>query len=199
MAAFSLLVLVMLFKKPDTVSAIADLCMAGAAIYAAWNAKDWLTPLKRNISFDELVKCIKDIEFIFLELEKNTFKEVALHTKSDEKTYMDKIKNIDSIIDKISSIHLNLIIIEGLGYKIDSYFMEEINKLKLSVKKMKEILRESQSITGSYKNDTIDEKIKSNNATIKIINNTLTFNEILNDYYLFKDKFQISIRNLLNP
>ncbi|GKX45254.1 hypothetical protein Pcaca03_00060 [Pectobacterium carotovorum subsp. carotovorum] len=66
----------------DWVIAVANVCMAFAATYAAWNAKDWLTPLKINFSFNELVKCIKDIESIFFDLE-NTFKEVALHTKSD--------------------------------------------------------------------------------------------------------------------
>lgn len=41
-AVLSLIMLTMLFKKPDTVSAFANLCMAGAALYAAYNAKDWL-------------------------------------------------------------------------------------------------------------------------------------------------------------
>lgn len=57
-AVLSLVMLVMLFTIPDTVSAIADLCMAGAAVFAAYHAKDWLSPKINDRKFkfaDELI------------------------------------------------------------------------------------------------------------------------------------------------
>ncbi|MEQ9995624.1 hypothetical protein [Pectobacterium versatile] len=56
--ALSLIILVMLFTTPDTVSAIADLCMASAAVFAAYHAKDWLSPKINDRKFkfaDELI------------------------------------------------------------------------------------------------------------------------------------------------
>ncbi|MFJ5420276.1 hypothetical protein ACIPSQ_06440 [Pectobacterium parvum] len=185
----------LVFEKSiaDWVSSTANVCMAGAALYAAFHAKDWLTPLKRNFSFNELVKCIKDIESILFELE-NTFKEVATHTQSDEETYIKKINKIDNISREISSIESNLIIIQGLGYKIDSHFIEEIKKIQSSVEKTKEILEKVQSIPGNHEYNT-REAIDS---TIKIINIATIFNEILDNYHSSKKVFRTSISNLLN-
>ncbi|POE24983.1 hypothetical protein BV923_00735 [Pectobacterium odoriferum] len=199
--AFSLGVIVIcfldawVFEKSiaDWVSASANTLMAGAALYAAFHAKDWLTPLKRNFSFNELVKCIKDIESILFELE-NTFKEVATHTQSDEETYIKKINKIDNISREISSIESNLIIIQGLGYKIDSNFIEEIKKIQSSVKKTKEILEEVQSISGHYEDNTRE----AIDATIKILNIATIFNEILDNYHSSKKVFRTSISDLLN-
>ncbi|POE40251.1 hypothetical protein [Pectobacterium odoriferum] len=185
----------LVFEKSiaDWVSSTANVVMAGAALYAAFHAKDWLTPLKRNFSFNELVKCIKDIESILFELE-NTFKEVATHTQSDEETYIKKINKIDNISREISSIESNLIIIQGLGYKIDSHFIEEIKKIQSSVEKTKEILEKVQSIPGNHEYNT-REAIDS---TIKIINIATMFNEILDNYHSSKKVFRTSVSDLLN-
>lgn len=137
-AVLSLIMLVMLFKKPDTVSAIADLCMAAAAIFAAYHAKDWLSPSLRNKGFDLAVDLISSIYPKLIDNLKENY------TYNDHITeYFQEIESKINHAERYETGFFSFTL--QLKNKELSYFINDNYKLKLKeleskIKKMKETI-----------------------------------------------------------
>ncbi|MEI7236416.1 hypothetical protein WCU73_02460 [Pectobacterium brasiliense] len=116
-AVLSLIILGMLFKKPDTVSAFADLCMAGAAIFAAYHAKDWFHTERIKFKFNLLLKLLDDIIFLVNEFETITTKLESLKNGG--------IVSIEKLNDDISKLNKSSKLILSDLHKL-SIFNEEI-------------------------------------------------------------------------
>ncbi|BEO55997.1 hypothetical protein SMQE22_11430 [Serratia marcescens] len=69
----------------DWISAGANICMAGAAVYAALNAKDWIKDKHNSAGYDHVAKLMADYDTVVLEVNRFYFDMRDLQ-KSDSKS-----------------------------------------------------------------------------------------------------------------
>lgn len=139
-AVLSLLVLVMLFRNPDTVSAIADLCMAGAALYAAFTAKHWFKNKINDIGIKQTEKIIlvnekivNDIILIknnlfFLDQENMKSKRIEEEFKKKyiEQHVLDLAHNNESLNNNCAKLDYLIISLKKFNLKINNENSENI-------------------------------------------------------------------------
>ncbi|KAB1498444.1 hypothetical protein [Serratia proteamaculans] len=77
----------------DWLSAGANIFMAGAAIYAAVNAKDWIKDKHNSAGYDHVAKLMADYDTVVLEMNRFYFQMLDLQ-KSDDEFHTTK-KNIE--------------------------------------------------------------------------------------------------------
>lgn len=210
-AVLSLVMLVMLFKKPDTVSAIADLCMAGAAIFAAYNAKDWLQPKidedAYKIAKEIIVENYTNAFNIVNELQNSTLK-YSHHYEGFyshlQKKNTDQIKNnsIDVkeksiIIDKIKK---DLILLKKIGYTFKNDLKKEHDEF---IKLIDDFFNECDvfwSKCSQKENEKEKNKNFFNEKQLQMINLEITssHSHLSNRYNLITKKYNSFVINELN-
>ncbi|KHT18288.1 hypothetical protein [Pectobacterium brasiliense] len=209
MAVLSLLILFLLLKVPDTVSAIADIFMAGAAIFAAYHAKDWLQPkidedtykIAKNIIIENYTTAFT----LMCEQQELTFS-YSYHYNDFNDPYAKKdifsiIENKKKLNEKsivIDNIDKNVILLKKIGYtfkgdlgnehdnlmKLFDGFFNECNVLWIKCIK-KENIKESQKLD-------INEL---HNINLEII---AAYNYLNNRFNLIIEKYNSFIVNDMN-
>ncbi|QUY50343.1 hypothetical protein JK621_09435 [Serratia plymuthica] len=77
----------------DITGTIADWTMAGAAVYAAFNAKDWIKDKHNSAGYDHVAKLMADYDTVVLEMNRFYFYMSKLKRTDDE--FHTTIKNIE--------------------------------------------------------------------------------------------------------
>lgn len=74
----------LVFEKniADWVSSTANVVMAGAALYAAWNAKDWFKQRSYSLGFAQAEKLLLELDSIFLSMD-DIIKKISSYNKND--------------------------------------------------------------------------------------------------------------------
>ncbi|WP_155482711.1 hypothetical protein [Pectobacterium brasiliense] len=174
----------LVFEKSiaDWVSSTANVVMAGAALYAAYHAKDWLTPARRKFAFDEFIKAIQDTDHIFLEMI-SFFPKIMLHTQSEAENFNAQLNEIDDIRKKLQCIIYNYQLVDNLGYKIDEKYISDLDNLNSQLYKLKYFFIELQEITGEQKYTTAEEQIQADKNCEKYVAiQSIEMNLILESY-----------------
>ncbi|WP_052234649.1 hypothetical protein [Pectobacterium brasiliense] len=164
----------------DWVSSTANVVMAGAALYAAWNAKDWLSSSLRNKGFDLAVKLRNEIP--------NMLKGIVNNNNIDMIKLDEFTDHIDSKISHAKKIKIDNFAINLLPKKREKNEFCKINvdnviqSMDSSIKTLEDTLKELEVFGWILKDDNkfhdLIEKLKE--RMLKLRNQDNTLDELIN-------------------